>query len=241
VLSIQQSPGLQVALAPFSISQFPVFAPMQAGGDFVEQAAFVISNESDQGIIGVAVRWVIGKPNGVTASHASSTHAYLSAPATPLVEPKGRLLVTPSSFVRESILTSGGGIVGGHLSRRDIVSKFTDAEHINAEVDCIIFADGEVVGPDNLKLTDSIQDRQEALAAVLAQIHAARSKGEDPTDRLRTLAALPFPIAKRRVGSHIGSFVGGMLRAGDQRDSLISYLERMSMTIVKFYRKDVGL
>ena len=237
-LHLKESPSPEVTLTPFSEGQFPafgrIFTQARTG---LQSAAFVVSNQSDRAVIGIAVRWTVVTQDGSRVPFRSSTHMYLSHPPTSPVAPAGaRLLVAPDTFVPESLVTSGGGIIG-LAPGRGTVSNFTAASQIYAEVDCIIFGDGEVVGLDQSQLVAEIQDRKAAVDAVLKQVHAAQANGESLSDVLSQLATSARP-AYDSVARHTSQLAFEL--AGTQhREALLAYLESIP-TPVNFYRKDGG-
>jgi hypothetical protein len=236
-LHLKESPSPEVAFAPFSESQFPafgrVFAHARAG---LQPAAFVVSNQSARAVIGIAARWTVIKQDGSKVHFWSSTHTYLSSPPSPLAPAGARLLVAPETFVPESLVASGGGIIA-LAPEPETVSKFTAASEIYAEVDCIIFADGEVVGPDQSQLVGEIQDRKAAVDVVLQQVHAAQASGENLSDALSQLAISPIS-EHNSVGKRAAQLAREVIRT-QHRDAFLSYLEG-TPTPVSFYRKDGG-
>jgi hypothetical protein len=236
-LNLKESPSREVVLVPFSESQFPVFARVftryRAG---LEGASFVLSNQSDRAVIGVAVRWTVIAQDGSSVHFGSSTHMYLSVPAFPLAPPGGRLLVAPETFVPESVVAAGGGMVGS-APDPETVSKFTAASQIYAEVGCIIFGDGEVVGLDRTLLVAQIQDRKTAVDVVLNRVHAAQAHGENLSDVLSQLVT-----SERSPHDFVGTYTAQLARQllGTQhREASLSSLEGIPVP-VNFYRKDGG-
>jgi|HubBroStandDraft_5_1064220.scaffolds.fasta_scaffold01013_5 hypothetical protein len=236
-LNLKESPSPEVVFVPFTESQFPdfgrIFARTRAA---LQPAAFVVVNQSDRAVIAIAARWTVVTQDGSRAHYWSSTHMYLSIPPAPLAPAGGRLLVAPDTFVPESLVVSGRGMIG-LAPDPEIVSKFMAASQIYAEVDCIIFGDGEVVGLDQSQLVAEIQDRKAAVDVVLKQVHAARANGENLSDALSQLATSARP-ANDSVGRRAAQFARQW--AGTQhREAFLSYLEGIPAP-VSFYRKDGG-
>jgi hypothetical protein len=236
-LNLKESPSTEVVFVPFSESQFPdfahVFAHARAG---LQPAAFVISNQSDRAVIGIAARWTVVAQDGSRAHYWSRTHMYLSNPPSPLAPADARLLVAPDTFVPESLVMSGRGMIG-LAPDPEIVSKITAASQIYAEVDCIIFGDGEVVGLDQSQLAAEIQDRKAAIDVVLKQVHAAQANGENLLDALSQFAASARP-ANDSAGRRAAQFARE-LAGTKHREAFLSYLEGIPAP-VNFYRKDGG-
>jgi hypothetical protein len=63
------------------------------------------------------------------------------------------------------------------------------ASKITITVDCVIFEDGEVVGPNNSHLDLEIQSRRIAAGKLAQQVRNVQAAGGDPTSMLKQLAA----------------------------------------------------
>jgi hypothetical protein len=236
-LHLKASPSSEVVFVPFDQSQFPDFGPVFARARAgLQPAAFVVSNQSARVVIGIAARWILVTQDGSRVNVWSSTHMYLSNPPSPLIPTGGRLLVAPETFVPESLVTSGGGIIG-LAPNPETMSKIKGASQIYAEVDCIIFGDCEVVGLDQSQLVAEIQDRKSAVDVVLNRVRAAQANGENLSDVLSQLATSARP-AYDSVGRRAAQ-IASELAGTQHREAFLSYLEGIP-TPANFYRKDGG-
>jgi hypothetical protein len=237
-LHLRESPSPEVVFVPFSESQFPAFATLFANKRTagLQRAAFVLSNQSDRAIIGIAARWTVLGQDGSTVHFKASSHMYLSVPPSPLAPPSGRMLIAPETFAPESLFASGGGIIG-IAPDPAIASKLTGGSQIYAEVDCIIFGDGEVVGLDRSRLVAEIQDQKGAIDVVLNRVHAAQANGENVSDVLSQLATSPVS-AHDSVGRRTARLAGELFQTR-HREASLSLIEAIPAP-VNFYRKDGG-
>lgn len=231
------SPVPGISFAAFNTAQFPVFNPifsLSTEHAQVQPASFVVSNQTDRAIIGIAFLWKITDTSGGWSPYTLVTHSFLSTTPLPVVLPKGLLLVTPGSFFPESVMLQSGGIIGSAPSEK-IIDQFNGATDINIQVDCIIFADGEVVGPDLLHLPADIQARKAGADAIVKEVHAAQSKGQDPIAVLRQLRARPNP-AEDRVARHVSQFAGELLTTRHFAETL-KFVESIKNAPI-FFKKD---
>jgi hypothetical protein len=231
------SPMPGVSFAAFNAAQFPVFNPIfirSTEHARVQSASFVVSNQTDRAIIGIALLWKITDASGGWSPYTLRTHSFLSTTPLPVVLPKGVLLVTPGSFFPEAAMLQSGGIIGSAPSEK-IINQFNGATDINIQVDCIIFADGEVVGPDQLHLPADIQARKAGADAIVKEVHAAQSKGQDPTTVLRQLRARANS-ADDRVAKHVSQFAGQLLSTQHFAETL-KFVESIKNAPI-FFKKD---
>jgi hypothetical protein len=236
-LNLKESPSSEVVFVPFIESQFPAFGDVfknETAG--LQRASFVVSNQSDRAIIGIAVRWTVVARDGSTLRMKWHTHMYLSTTPAPIAPPHGRLLVAPAMFVPESVVTSGGGMVG-FTPVPQLVSKFNAASQIYADVDCIIFGDGEVVGLDRSQLAAQIQDRKTAADMIVNRVRAAQANGENLSDVISRLAT--SEISTRDFVGREAAGLAQQLLGTQHPDAFLSYLEGIPAP-VNLYRKDGG-
>jgi hypothetical protein len=235
-MEIEASPAAGITLKPFNFKQFPAFGEIITTSPALndaQPASFVVDNGSDRAIIGIAVQWIFITPSGEQNVYSSRTHSFLSAKAAPLVAPHGRMFVAPQVFIPEAAVTSGGLI--GTVPPARIVAQLQSASSIHVRIDSIIFADGEVVGPNRLNLPGEIQDRKIAADLITRHVHAARTLGKDPIAALHDLPASPSPWGSG-VDKHRSQFAS-QLSSTKHFDAVLSFIEAIPAP-PKFFRKD---
>lgn len=237
-LNIKGSPSPEVSLTPFSPSEFPVFKDVfdQKSASLM-RASFVVSNGSDRSIIGIGVTWTLTDSAGRESTFSNRSHSFQVRGGRPLALPRGHLLAGPETFVPEAILLHPEGGVIGVIPNDRTVSKFAGATEVRVEVDCIIFQDSEVVGPDRLGLVNMIQDRREASQEVLKRVEQARAKGQDPTEVLRQI--LSTPIQKGEPVSQLEATFARELLSARRLDSHLQYMQSIPAPPL-FFRREVG-
>jgi hypothetical protein len=237
-LNIKSSPSPVVTLTPFSPSQFPVFKDVyDPRSTNLGRASFVVSNGADKAIIGIGVKWTLTDSAGRESTYSNRSHSFQVRGGRPLALPRGQLLAGPETFVPEAILLHPEGGVIGVVPDDRIIARFSGAAEIAAEVDCIIFQDGEVVGPDQLGLVNMIRDRREASQEVLKRVEQARAKGQDPTEVLHQI--LTTPILGGDSAARLELVFARELLHARHLDAHIEYMQSIPAPPL-FYRKDVG-
>lgn len=99
---------------------------------------------------------------------------------SPVVAAGSRLLIAPGVFLQESIAQLPH--VGPRLQDLDGRGSpdMPAGAQASAKIDCIIFADGEIVGPNQTHYDAEIQSRKIAAEQLAKQIRYALARGDDP-------------------------------------------------------------
>jgi hypothetical protein len=161
-IGIKVTPG--VTLIPYDAAQFPDLAsaikPYMAG---FESDLVVLINDSAKDITAATIAWSYksisrsGAPSGVTRKF---DQYHLPTPTfVALVSAHSKRLLAPaaSGFIR-----------------------FADAQDrkVQIELDSIVFADGEIVGPDLLDIAHDITSRYQAGKLVASRLHMGKLTGK---------------------------------------------------------------
>jgi len=148
----------------------------------LQPSTFVVKNETDRPIVGLAVRWILSDSDGNQEPVPFFTHSYLSSDGAPVIGPRGEMMVVPGSFVPDTAMQGG---FAGTVATGNSAQKFKRASVVAVEIDSVIFADGQVVGPRPLPLVQEIKDRQLAIDLLLRQVNEANAKGVSPQEAVR--------------------------------------------------------
>ena len=102
------------------------------------------------------------------------------------------MLINPSGAINESLLEhvkrGGGNFGSGHSGGpRD----FYDSDAMVFSIDLVLFADGEIAGPDPDRYCAELRCRKPAAEFVAKQIRSADAEGRDPAPVLKALAEIP--------------------------------------------------
>jgi hypothetical protein len=171
------SPTHEITITPANADYLPGF-DSSAVSKF-HPAAFILTNQSSRAIVGLAVRWVYVDQNGRQGFLTHKSDSFSMAKAIAVMSPRTRLLVAPGVFLPEALAQSPH--IGPPLEALDgrAVQSMQDASEITIQIDCVIFEDGEVVGPNQSNYDTEIQNRKIAAEQLAKQVRNAEAKGQD--------------------------------------------------------------
>ena len=208
------------------------FLRLTAAAD-LQPSTFVVKNETDRPVIGLAFHWSLTDAEGNQETVPSFTHSYLSYDVAPLIGPHGEMMVAPGSYVPDTAMQGAG--FAGTVATSNTVQKFKRASAVAVEIDSVIFADGQVVGPSPLPLVQEIKDRQLAVDLLLRQVNDANAKGVPPQE-----AVLQQSMTPSAWGASVDRQRRMLVRQfGSARnlDSEVQALKRLQPSL-NFHRKD---
>jgi hypothetical protein len=203
-LNIAQSPCPEVALTPYEGNLFPkfkqIFEPAPESSplrhfarDPAEVAlTLVLENRSEKAITGLSYRWRKLERSGQVRNHTVSSDSYLVDVFRAVAAPGSRHLIGPSGALDEAMLDhvqAGGGFSGGKIS--GTMSPMPDVVEVTFEIDLIVFADGEIAGPDPDRFAALLQCRKRAAEFVARRVRLADAEGRDATPVILALAEIP--------------------------------------------------
>jgi hypothetical protein len=202
-LDIFPSPSPAVVLHHYDAAAFPVFAalfetiadssPLRHLAHDPQDASIsiVVENRSDKAITAWRYQWVTTDAAGDRRTHISSGDSYGTDVFRPVATSGSRHLISPSANVDDALLEhiqTGGGFVtsvsGGKRS-------WADAVELTFEIQFLLFADGEIAGPDPDHYALELQCRKRGAEFIAKQIRLAEAEGRDVTPVLTALAEAP--------------------------------------------------
>lgn len=142
--------------------------------------AFTLVNIGSTPILGITVRWSWINAQGKRSIHDHTSDS-LFLTTLPVIVPQQRVVVFPGSFAAE--FSSGLGI--GGLEPRETVRQFDAASDITASIDCVIFGDGTVSGPDESGTKKSLRARRMAAVEIASVVLNALTVGQQPLTALQ--------------------------------------------------------
>lgn len=170
----------------------------------------------------------------------------------PIAEPGSRHLITPSGMLNEALIDhalGGGGSIGVRVVVRS--RPVEEIVEMTFGIDLILFADGELSGPDPDRRAIELQCRKPAAEFVGTQIRRARDEGRDMEPILSALAEIPClgrlgkPQGDPRV-LWVRHYAWDYLRHMNRSMSAVNWAETRLRhlencpTLPKFYRRQVG-
>jgi hypothetical protein len=153
--------------------------------------AIVFENRTEKPITAWRYQWQITDVSGGRRAHTASGDSYTVDVFRPVAEPGSRSLITPSGSINQTILNyilAGGGFIGSGSGGKH---SLDDVVELAFEIHLILFADGEITGPDPDHFAAELQGRKAAAEFVAKQIRLARAEGRDVTPVLTALAEAP--------------------------------------------------
>lgn len=203
--TIVPSPIPDVVLTQYDAALFPKFSrlflpydessPLRYLLHNPDEAAtaIVLENRSPKEITALRYRWQSFDAQGKIQNNVVSTDSYL-VEYRPVVASEAKLLITQSKFTGEGIIDhvlAGGGLIGGRIGQRMSPSIQEEVVEFKFEIDLVLFADGEIAGPDPEKYAFELNCRKLAAEFVATQIRMAEAEERNVRPVLSALAALP--------------------------------------------------
>lgn len=236
-LHIDPSPTSRIEIAPYDSNNALTFA--RVFGEFPAIAPFqpfsvVILNKANNDVVAVGLKWTIKDADGKEHEYPSYTYIYLSPRSASLARPGKKLLAAPNVFISESTAQASGMI--GLVPDKRTMEPWSHASEVGVKIDCIIFADGEIVGPDTIGVAQDIQDRKIAAAIVAKRVRESRSQGKDLRQALLDLDTESTSAWGTRARRYQRHFARSLLQTR-YVDAVLNSLEKIPNP-PKFYRKD---
>ena len=179
VIMIAPSPNPQVAIVPVDGSGSSAAAALLAGTPSSLQAAsFFVDNRSSQPILAIIV---LGSATDPQRAKPITTRmmmeGFQDASLRPVLRPGSRLLVIPpGTLIPENSIPRFANLAST-LKRPfgNVEGWFRADSTVNIGIDSIVFASGEVYGPDTEHFIQELTTRKQAADSVLAAINAGDS------------------------------------------------------------------
>lgn len=200
--NIAPSPSEEVILTGYDGTTFPEFRKLFEAFPESPQLAFlcrppheaslslVLENRATKAITALAYRWVSTDPRGEQHTRTCYSDSYQVDVYSPVVKPNSKQLVTPSGMLSETLIdhvVKGGGVMGTKSSP----ASLEDAVEVSFLIDLILFADGEICGPDPDRCARELRAQKPAAEFVAEHIRRARNENRNVEPVLSALAEIP--------------------------------------------------
>lgn len=187
------------------------FTPANAS---MKPLAIVITNNYSQPLLAAQVAWA--SPSAVSVqqynriSGGPISNRISAGPNASALAPGGMLLFLPDGMavpanapgpmlVGPAPRPLVGGIIGTLGGQRPPSVMAADPSTVTVTVDCAIFADGLVTGPDQYQLVAKLEAQADAINRLTAVVNAAKAQGRDPqADVAAAISDPALPIATRQ-------------------------------------------
>lgn len=173
-------------------------APLDQISSTLPPGAFILTNQTATPINVVVVLWSYTDRNGNIQERRFNCDGYIVVPPSTIVRANDSALISPGGCtMREYFahLASGKVMVGGDLraSRNKAISDMADSlASVKVTVDCVIFADGRIWGPDSRQYYKAVSATYWAIQSVVEEVSAAMAAGQDmhvPLEKIRAETA----------------------------------------------------
>lgn len=222
-VNITSSPSPEIELTPFDPNQFPAFGTING------EPGFVVTNRSARAVVGLTILWVSTRQEGKQIVNMQRTDAFSMPGNNVVLHANSSLVSTPKGFFWEPLSSRMYGVGGGG-------SHYPSAVPIAATVDCVIFEDGELVGPNDSHHDVDIASRRIAAANIVQQVRAAQGRGELPENVLSQMEHTRMSGRADRVGFWTSMFASRLSKARNL-DGELTNLQKLPEP-PKFFRKD---
>lgn len=202
--TVSTSPSPKILLKRYDAASFPKFGiifneqnnktPLRLLSQRPDEAenAVVMENRADKDVTALSYQWVITAEDGKVRRHTVSSDSYMVDVYDPVLRAGDRKLVCRNIILDESVLDhvlDGGGMMrAGSVTGPD---PLVGVLSLQFEVDMLLFADGEIAGPDTEKFAVELQSRKPAAEFVAKQIRLALAEGRDVSPVLSALTEIP--------------------------------------------------
>jgi hypothetical protein len=181
VITVKPSPSPQLAIVPVSLSGSSSAAALIAGAaPVVQNAAFFVANNSERPILSLVILTVASNAStGVRRTGRLMLDAFESSGLRPVLLPGHRAFVMPplTLIPEEEIPTMLSSRFPPAKQNSDwfVGTGLATVTVATVDIDSVIFANGEVQGPDSEHFMQEVPNRRRAAASVLAAINAKDS------------------------------------------------------------------
>jgi len=254
--SVAPSPVSDIVLSRYDAGTWPSFAvifdspspenPLQFLAQPAEEAdrSAVMENRGERDITALCYRWLTTTQDGETLPHSFFSDSYPASVYHPVLKAQDRKLITRSMTVDESLivhLLHGGGCMSGSVGSTRRMDRVVS---LRLEIDMLLFADGEIAGPDVDRHVAQLQFRKRAGDFIAKQVRLAQSEQRDVTPVLSALAEMPRlrdNSSARWASDYTCEYAEAYLRhsAMGQQEALVQGLENRP-PLPKFYRREAS-
>jgi hypothetical protein len=258
------SPSPDVVLSRYDAALFPKFRfifqepgsdrrfQRLAQGPEEANTSVVMENRADKDITALRYYWAVTDENGSEKKHTASSDSYTADVYDPVLRAGDRKLICRRNTVDESLIEHvlGGGstISVSFESRRE---PPVNVSSLRLDIDMLLFADGEIAGPDTDNFAAELRCRKTAALFIAKQIRLAEAEGRDVTPVLTALAEMPRfgrPRYAREdpmvngIERYARQYMWAMRHPPGPFDRLAAQLRHLEnqLMLPKFYRRESG-
>ena len=257
-VNILSSPSAKIALRHYREGDRTAFhflsdalssnSPLQHIADHSSDfsTAIIFENRSEKEITALRYCWSMPDSNGKIRTHTGGSDSYKVDVYRPVALPHSKQLLSVSGRldIEQSLydhVLGGAGVMGGAGWGGGPFSD--EAEEITFQIELVMFADGEIAGPDPSRFAAELQGRKRAAEYVARHVRLAILDERDPTPVVAALRDMPHfrsDLLAHLVSEYARTYLRqSSMQAGlvDWREAVLKHLENRP-DLPKFYRLD---
>ena len=231
----------------FLSNALPSNSPLQHIADHSSDfsTAIIFENRSEKEITALRYCWSMRDSNGKIRTHTCGSDSYKVDVYRPVALPHSMQLLSVSGRldIDQSLydhVVAGGGVMGAGASAG---GPFSDAaEEVTFQIE-LVFADGEIAGPDPSHFAAELQGRKRAAEYVAKHVRLAKVEGRDPTPVVTALRDMPH-LRSELLAHLVCEYARTYLRQSSMRADLVDWTEAALKhlenrpNLPKFYQLD---
>lgn len=200
-IQIVPSPCADVVLSSYEGSTFPIFKEILEKADrknsglrqlglVPEEAsvAVILENRSAKDITALRFGWAFEVESGESDPREDSYDTYRSLPLRSVVRADSCQFIVPSGRLHDALYPSKAFRYVRSATDQSVPPT---AVAVTFQIDFILFADGQMFGPDHRHFAKELESRQAAAKFVAQQIRLALAERRDPAPVISALCDLP--------------------------------------------------
>lgn len=172
-LSTLASPSEEVKFSVYNETESPEFRSVinNPAVSPTQPAAVVITNTSKKTIVTISVIWDYTDANGRVTHRSLRSDSFSNPARRPVLKPGSKLFVTPATMIPDTLVSQS--YMAPTTGAQQQTNAISASQTIVAQLDLVIFEDGETIGPDQRHYIDEMKARKLAAdTLVQAAIHA---------------------------------------------------------------------
>lgn len=157
------------------------------------QALIALTNKSDKPVVITVLAYITKNSANATQKRISTCDASLAMGNRPIALPNSTAILGPHQCLPQELDTTGGQIGISSAGATDaFLVPLINATEVTEVLDAVVFADGEIVGPDTYHRAADAVARAAASVDLARRIRAATARGTTISSAVRQiLASIP--------------------------------------------------
>jgi hypothetical protein len=177
-LNPSPSPDVLLTVIPASPQDSALSTIFGGGRSSLIPVSFYLTDQTTQPVVGLCIVWTATDQTGKQTTERLASDSFNSSKlSTPVIQPGGRILVIPGgAWMPDSMLdrySNARSLQAIQLS----ANRYSTAYQVSVQIDTLIFASGNVAGPDTTHFASELVARKQAADAIVALVDSANAGG----------------------------------------------------------------